>query len=215
MSEPSGSAPLKIPSLAPWPGKPRPPPDRPTRTDGNAGLNDAISTLIVTMERFTASSDRYSTRLVRLTIVLVVLTVVLLVLAGVTVWEEYESASLQTNIALNGQFFSRPNLDVRTAIDRGGPILQEHGGLSTPTDLDTYLGTYDVILSAYDRHLLSEADLCMSFSNFIDDATNDEEIRAYIAKWRKYDNRWFQGFVDLQKIITKSKDPTCHGPTHK
>ena len=66
----------------------------------------------------------------------------------VTIEDARESAALQNNIALNGQFYTKPNLDILYEVDYGGgPILKEHGGKANKTELDNFLGALDVIKS--------------------------------------------------------------------
>jgi hypothetical protein len=171
---------------------------------------EPVEALATTIAEFTRSSDRYSKQLIRLTWALIGLTVVLIFLAVWTVKDARQSASLQNNIALNGQFFSQSTLKIIEAIDSGKPILKEHGGDVSPTELDTYLGNYDVIASAYDRGLLDEIDLCNSFSYYLDLTRMNGEISGYIKDQQKNDSGYFEAFSDLLKVVDRSSDPNCH-----
>src|SRR5205085_4828040 len=97
------------------------------------------------------------------------------------------------------------------AIDYDKPILVENrkGGKSNRTQLDTYLGTFDVIKTAYDRHLLNEEDLCNSFSYYLQITNNNAEVRDHIIEQRKTDSAFFQAFSELVEITAKSKNPAC------
>jgi hypothetical protein len=166
--------------------------------------------LIATIEKFTESSDTYAKRLIYLTWALIALTLLLAVLTVMTIDDARKSASLQTDITLNGQFYNEPVLSVIRLIDANKPILQANKGPMTTFDLDTYLGTYEVIYSAYARHLLDEEDFCVSFYYYLNLTNKNAEISAYIADQRKTDAPDnFQGFLDLVKIAAKSKEPSC------
>ena len=173
------------------------------------GRRVTMARLIDTFENFTRSSDRYAKKLIILTWSLIVLTLLLIVISVMTVIDSRNSASLQNNIALNSQLYSGSNLTVMEAIEIKNPILKDHGGTMSAFQLDTYLGTFEVIYSAYDRHLLSEDDLCVSFSHYVTVTMKYPEISTYLTDMRKSDSGFFQGFVNLVRVITDSKDPSC------
>jgi hypothetical protein len=158
---------------------------------------------------FTKSSDNYAKKLVWLTWGLVALTVLLIFLTVFTIRDTHESASLQNNIALNGQFYARPNLDALFAIDYGHPILTENGGKLNKTELDTYLGAFDTIKAAYDRGLLNEDDLCISFSYYISITASNSEVKEHMEAQQKYDESFFSAFRELFEMVSKSKNAAC------
>ena len=95
-----------------------PPPEH----DPEGTAQNSIVSLQQTMERlsahlvtYTESSDCYARKLIILTWALIGLTLLLIVIAVVTIEDARQSASLQNNIALNGQFYIKPNPDIMYA----------------------------------------------------------------------------------------------------
>ena len=87
--------------------------------------------------------------------------------------------------------------------------MKEHGGKANKTELDNFLGALDVIKSAYDKRLLSEKDLCGSFSYYIQKTNRNAEIGEHMAEQRKSDPAFFAAFSELVEITAKSKNAAC------
>lgn len=118
-------------------------------------------------------------------------------------------ASSQNNIALNAAFFNETNNGIINAIENKRPILKEHKGKYTATQLDNYLGYFETIDQAYSEELLTEAELCTSFSYYVIATSKNKEVREYMEK----NPSFFGGFPDLTSTIAKSKNSDCHDGT--
>lgn len=115
-------------------------------------------------------------------------------------------ASSQNNIALNSEFLNGANSAVINAIENKRPILKEHGGRFNSTELDNYLGDFETINLAFREGLLSEGELCTSFSYYVGITMKNGEIKKYLTENFDY----FGGLTDLYKIINESKNSDCH-----
>jgi hypothetical protein len=171
-----------------------------------------IAKLTTVTDKFSRDSERASNALILWTKILVGLTVGLViltvVLAALTWWlmrDAREQAAVQSNIALNGQFYTPDNEALAGAIDRGDPILHPKGKFTTD-QLDTYLGNFDEIDATYNEGLLSEDDLCNSFSYYIQITAKNAEVQKYVA-----DNHLApDGLTSLVNVVNNSKDKNCH-----
>lgn len=182
------------------------------RTDKSAPVSFrrvTMAQLVTTLEKFTDSSDKAARRLIYLTWSLIVLTVLLIGLGAMTISDARKSAALQNNIVLNNQLYSGSNLIVMESIKSIYPTLKDNGGDITAFQLNIYLGTFDVIYSAYHNHLLNEEDLCDSFSYYIAITHEDTEVMNYVSDMRKTDPGFFQGFIELYQITSNSKNLSC------
>ena len=137
-----------------------------------------------------------------------------LVLSMVSVFyqigELRQVVSSQNNIALSAEFFNDVNTGIIDAVENNKPILVEHKGRYTVAQLDNYLGNFETIDSAYREGLLSEDELCVSFSYYISVTSQNPEIQAYLKTSRKQDSGFFRGFSDLLGIVAKSENANCH-----
>jgi hypothetical protein len=92
------------------------------------------------------------------------------------------------------------------AIDQKTQILKEHGGEFNNTQLDNYLGDFETIDQVYGEGLLTEDQLCMSFSYYVTATAKNEEVQKYMA-----DNPgFFSGLKKLRVVVTNSKNKNCH-----
>src|SRR5216110_2867802 len=76
----------------------------------------------------------------------------------VTIEDSREAVASQNNIALNALLYTPRNIELMHVIETEKPILEKNDGSSgkfTAADLDTYLGTFDIILGAYERGRLT------------------------------------------------------------
>lgn len=170
-------------------------------------LRRQIVKLTSAIDIFNDSSDKSSKKLVGLTWTLVAFTIVLV---GLTLWlikDAHDQTSAQINIALNGQFFTPDNGAIAGAIERGQAILQPKGKFTTD-QLDIYLGEFDVIDSAYQEGLLSESDLCDSFSYYIASTSENKEINDYLNS----NQGFFGGIQDLAEVVKNSQNVNCKIP---
>jgi hypothetical protein len=172
-------------------------------------LGAEIKTLNANIVQLNASSDKSSRRLIFLTWILIIFTVVLVVMTGFLIVDGRKAVSTQNNIALTSQFFNNADTKIITAIENGNPILTENHGQFTDAELDNYLGNFDTIQSSYDNGLLSQDDLCDSFSYYIGITNQDTEVQNYIAEQQKLYPGTFMSLGYLAKIVSNSNNPNC------
>jgi hypothetical protein len=176
-------------------------------TMSTAELIDSIGILIKTLGGASRVADRATRLVIWLTIVGVVVAVTNVVLVIVQIRETDRAVHTQNSIALNGQFFHDPiNLQIIDAIENQKPILAEHHGRTTPTELDNYLGDLDTIYDAYTDKQISEEELCGSFSTVVTETFRNVEIQKYLRDNTDY----FGGAVELADVVKKSKIDECH-----
>lgn len=119
-------------------------------------------------------------------------------------------AASQNNIALSTMFLRDTNSAIvnvieTNAADHKTQILKEHGGKFDDTQLDAYLGDFETIDQVYREKLLTEAELCTSFSYYVVATAKNEEIQKYLAANRDF----FGGLLDLKVVVTSSKNKDC------
>lgn len=120
-------------------------------------------------------------------------------------------ASSQNHIQLSILFFRDANTAIidaieLNAIDGKRKILREHGGEFSNTRLDNYLGNFDTVDQVYKEGLLTEDEVCRSFSYYVTATIKNEEVKQYIADNPDY----FDGIRDLKSLVDKSKNKNCH-----
>ena len=119
-------------------------------------------------------------------------------------------ASSQNHIQLSILFFRNANTEIMDAIERNAidgktQVLEDHGGKYSNTRLDNYLGDFDIVDQVYREGLLTEDEMCRTFSYYVTTALKNEEIRKYIANNPAY----FDGIQDLDAAIARSKSKNC------
>jgi hypothetical protein len=144
------------------------------------------------------------------TLVGVPLLLVSLLVGYIQIHDVAKVARLQTSISLNTEFFNPANTGIISAIEHDKPILIEHGGGFDDTQLDNYLGDFELIRSAFEQNLLTEDELCTSFSYFATRAANNREVHDYIEEERKTDRGFYGGFTKIVKVVLRSKNENCH-----
>jgi hypothetical protein len=114
-------------------------------------------------------------------------------------------AASQNNIALNTMVFNDPtNIGIIAAIEKNQKVLTKHGGNFSNTQLDKYLGDFDTVYFVYHEQLLTEDQLCDSFSAYIEETASSSEVNSYIKQYGPY-----LGFQNLLAIIKTSQDKYC------
>jgi hypothetical protein len=144
------------------------------------------------------------------TIVGVPLLLVSLLVGYIQIHDVAKVARLQNSISLNTEFFNPTNTGIISAIEHEKPILVEHGGSFDDAQLDNYLGDFELIRSAFEQNLLTEDELCTSFSYFTTLTANDREVQKYIEEERKTDSGFYGGFTKIVKVVFRSKNENCH-----
>lgn len=140
-----------------------------------------------------------------------VLTLIVAVVGFAVIWYELklvkDIAKSQNNISLTQMFFhDQTNRGIIDAIYDNKPILKKSGGEHTSSDLDNYLSDLDMVDEVYDEELLSESELCTSFSDTIQRTASNQEVKDYLKENSKY----FSGLPELFAIVNNSKDENCH-----
>ncbi len=120
-------------------------------------------------------------------------------------------ASSQNYILLSNLFFRDANTAIIdaievNAIDGNTQILRDHGGNNSNTRLDDYLGDFDTIDQVYRDGLLTEDQMCRSFSYYVTATLKNDEIKKYMADNPTY----FDGIKNLNAAVEKSKKKNCH-----
>jgi hypothetical protein len=120
-------------------------------------------------------------------------------------------AASSNNIALSTLFFRDSNFAIINAIesstaDHKTPILKDAGGDSNIAQLDGYLGDFETIEQAYSEGLLTDDELCRSFSYYVTATANNEEVQKYLVA----NPSFFDGLKRLQIAVTNTKNKECH-----
>jgi hypothetical protein len=128
--------------------------------------------------------------------------------------EGQKTAKLTNFIALTEAFFNETNTEIINTLYEGKPILKRHKGSFTLAQLDNFLGDFDTIYAAFEEDLLSEKQICISFSYYLYLANTTGEIKTYISTERSKqavgsDQPFFSGFDHLFEVVSKSKFPEC------
>jgi hypothetical protein len=123
--------------------------------------------------------------------------------------DQLKIAKSQNNIALNQMFYGDPrNVGIIEAIESKKSILKTPGGDGqfSNAQLDKFLCDLETVYDVYDEGLLTDTELCGSFSVYIQEVEANQEIKDYLKANAKY----FSGLPDLFAIVDKSKNEYCH-----
>jgi hypothetical protein len=172
-------------------------------------LGGEIKNLKTDIKELGVSNSKDSRKVIILTAILLILTVALVIMTGILIADGRKGISTQNNIALTSQFFNNADTKIITAIENGNPILTENRGQFLDAQLDNYLGNFDTIQDSYDNGLLSQDDLCDSFSYYIGITNQDTEVQNYIAEQQKLYPGSFTSLGYLEKIVSNSSDSSC------
>ena len=114
-----------------------------------------------------------------------------------------ESARLM--LEFNKELNSDLNANLITAIEENKPILKQSGGEFTTTDIDRYLGAYELLNNVSVAGLISDDMLYNAFAYDVVKTYQNKEIQDYLAKTRQEDNSFFRGFGALAQDILKAE----------
>ena len=89
-----------------------------------------------------------------------------------------------------------PDLGIIEAIESKEPILKSKEGKFSSTEMDKYLGDLETGWDVYEEKLLSEDELCGSFSPYAQEAGANSEVQQYL----KENSDFFDG---LPKLFTE------------
>jgi hypothetical protein len=125
-------------------------------------------------------------------------------------WIQLKALNVQSNasflLTFNREFFGNgTNQSIITAIEESKNILKEHGGDHTMSQLDDYLGYYDMVSLFWKKNLIDFDTVDEMFGHYMSKAWRNKEINQYIIDTRKEeggDPRYYKPFEDLvAKII--------------
>ena len=103
-------------------------------------------------------------------------------------------------------FYGDPrNVGIIEAIENKKPILKSATGDFSTAQLDKYLGDLQTIDDVYQEGLLTEEELCGSFSVYIQETEANQEVKDYLKANAKY----FSGLPHLFATVDNSKDENC------
>lgn len=115
------------------------------------------------------------------------------------------SQSAQLMLNFNDELNSDINANLITAIEENKPILKENGGDFSTTDIDRYLGIYELLNNVSEVGLISDDMLYNAFSYGIVKTYQNKEIQNYLSKIRQEDEFFFRGFGLLSEDLTKAE----------
>lgn len=127
------------------------------------------------------------------------------IFAGIQIKDWRDSQSAQLMLEFNKELNSDLNANLITAIEENKPILKESGGEFTTTDVDRYLGAYELLNNISIAGLISDDILYNAFAYDIVKTYQNKEIQNYLTKIRQEDNSFFRGFGALAQDILKAE----------
>ena len=113
--------------------------------------------------------------------------------------------SAQLMLEFNKELNSDLNENLITAIEENKPILKQSGGEFTTTDIDRYLGAYELLNNVSVAGLISDDMLYNAFAYDIMKTYQDKEIQDYLSKIRQGDSSFFRGFGVLAQDLLKAE----------
>jgi hypothetical protein len=97
------------------------------------------------------------------------------------------------------------NLGIIEAIEEKKSILKGNGGQFSSTQMDKYLGDLETVYDVYEEGLLSEEELCGSFSAYAQEAEDNSEVKKYLTD----NSNFFSGLPKLFDKVDKSSNENC------
>lgn len=113
--------------------------------------------------------------------------------------------SAQLMLEFDRELNSNINASIITAIENNLPILKENGGEFTETDIDHYLGIYELLNNISEVGIISDDMLYNAFSYWVVTTYQNKEIQDYLSKIREEDESFFLGFEILAKDLLKAE----------
>lgn len=115
------------------------------------------------------------------------------------------SESARLMLEFNQELNSVLNANLISAIEENKPILKENGGKFTTTDIDRYLGVYELLNNVSIAGLINDDMLYNAFAYNIVKTYENKEIQSYLAKIRQEDSSFFRGVELLAEDILKAE----------
>jgi hypothetical protein len=113
--------------------------------------------------------------------------------------------SAQLMLEFNKELNSNLNANLITAIEDNKPLLKDNGGEFSTTDIDRYLGVYELLNTVSITGLINDDMLYNAFAYDILKTYNNQEIKNYLTKIRQEDSSFFRGVDVLAEDLLKSK----------
>ena len=127
------------------------------------------------------------------------------IFAGVQIRDLRNDQSAQLMLEFNKELNSDLNANLITAIEENKPILKNSGGEFTTTDVDRYLGVYELLNTVSISGLISDDMLYNAFAYDILKTYQNGEIKSYLAKIRQEDSSFFRGVDALAEDLLKAE----------
>lgn len=127
------------------------------------------------------------------------------IFAGVQIRDLRNSESARLMLEFNSELNSDLNANLITTIEDNKPIFKENGGEFTTTDVDRYLGIYELLNRVSVVGLLHDDMLYNAFAYNIVKTYQNKEIQSYLAKIRQEDSSFFRGVELLAEDILKAE----------
>ncbi|TRZ64295.1 MAG: hypothetical protein D4Q79_01850 [Spirochaetia bacterium] len=127
------------------------------------------------------------------------------VFAAAQIRDLRNNQSAQLMLEFNKELNSDLNANLITAIEENKPILKQSGGEFTTTDIDRYLGAYELLNNVSVAGLISDDMLYNAFAYDIVKTYQNKEIQDYLSKIRQDDNSFFRGFEVLAQDLLKAE----------
>lgn len=127
------------------------------------------------------------------------------IFAGIQIRDLRNDQSAQLMLEFNKELNSDLNANLITAIEENKPILKDSGGGFSTTDVDRYLGVYELLNTVSVTGLISDDMLYNAFAYDILKTYQNQEIKNYLAKIRQEDSSFFRGVDALAEDLLKSE----------
>ncbi len=127
------------------------------------------------------------------------------IFAMVQIRDLRNNQSAQLMLEFNKELNSDLNANLITAIEENKPILKESGGEFTTTDIDRYLGAYELLNNVSVAGLINDDMLYNAFAYDIVKTYQNNEIKNYLSKIRQEDSSFFRGFELLANDLLKAE----------
>ena len=127
------------------------------------------------------------------------------IFTGVQIRDLRNDQSAQLMLEFNKELNSDLNANLITAIEDSKPIFKESGGEFITTDVDRYLGVYELLNTVSITGLISDDMVYNAFAYDILKTYQNQEIKNYLAKIRQEDSSFFRGVDALAKDLLNTE----------
>ncbi len=135
----------------------------------------------------------------------IVAIVAVVIFAAIQIRDMRNMQSAQLMLEFNEDLTSTTNSRIITAIEKNQPVFQKSGGEFTTTDIDNYLGIYELLNNVSEIGLISDNMLYNAFSYDIIKTYQNKEIQDYLSEIRQEDSYFFLGFEILAEDLISAE----------